>query len=248
MKLKIIATGSKGNCYILESDKSALVIDCGISFKEIKKAVDFNTRKIAGVLISHSHNDHCRCAREIDRAGIEIYTSPECAQELNLSRARKFIIPNGYRSDTTRFWHNEEYWIITAFYLEHDVKCMGFLIHHKECGNVLYITDTKYSPYTFKDLNNVIIEANYCQDIIDSRSDRNKFVRDRVIQSHMSIQQCIDTLRANDLSQVNNIVLIHLSDNNSDENKFREMVENATGRNVIVARNNMQTEFNLTPF
>lgn len=249
MKLKVISTGSKGNCYILEGENSALVIDCGVPFRDIKRAVDFNTNKIAGVLISHSHNDHCRSAREIERAGLDIYTGPECAQQIGLGRnVKKFIIPDNYRADTKRFWHNREYWIVTSFYLVHDVECLGFLIWHEECGNVLYITDTRYVPHVFKDLHNIIIEANYSEKIIDERADRSKFVRDRVIQSHMSIETCVEALKKNDLSSVNNIVLIHLSDNNSDENLFREMAETSTGRQVVVAKKNQEIAFNKTPF
>lgn len=56
MKLKCIATGSTGNCYTLTSDSGeTLIIDCGISIKEIKKGLDWNIRGIKGVIISHTH-------------------------------------------------------------------------------------------------------------------------------------------------------------------------------------------------
>jgi ribonuclease BN (tRNA processing enzyme) len=58
----------------------------------------------------------------------------------------------------------------------------------------------------------------------------------------MSLQTCIKTLKANDLSQVNNIVLIHLSDRNSDESRFKSDVERATGKVVHVADKGMIVE------
>lgn len=58
MKLKVIGSGSSGNCYILESDNEALVIEAGLPFMEVKKALNFNIMKIKAVIITHIHSDH----------------------------------------------------------------------------------------------------------------------------------------------------------------------------------------------
>ena len=58
MKLKVLGSSSSGNCYILESDTEALIIEAGLPFMEVKKALNFNVRKIVGVVVSHSHGDH----------------------------------------------------------------------------------------------------------------------------------------------------------------------------------------------
>lgn len=55
MKLKVLGSGSSGNCYILENDTEALIIEAGVPFMEVKKALDFNISKIQGVVISHEH-------------------------------------------------------------------------------------------------------------------------------------------------------------------------------------------------
>jgi metal-dependent hydrolase (beta-lactamase superfamily II) len=55
MKLKVLSTGSVGNCYILENENEALVIDAGVRFLDIKKAVNFDLGKMNGALISHEH-------------------------------------------------------------------------------------------------------------------------------------------------------------------------------------------------
>ena len=64
----------------------------------------------------------------------------------------------------------------------------------------------------------------------------------------MSYDTCKETLLANDLSIVNNIVLIHLSDNNSDAEMFRKGIEEATGKTTFVAKKELKIEFNKTPF
>lgn len=53
--LKTIATGSSGNCHALIADKEILLLDLGVSTKEIKKAIDFRVMDIVGCLVTHSH-------------------------------------------------------------------------------------------------------------------------------------------------------------------------------------------------
>ena len=141
---------------------------------------------------------------------------------------------------------------IMPFDVKHDAKePLGFLIEHPDCGKVLFLTDTYYCHYTFNGLNNIIIEANYSKQIIDRKfgpdSDK-EFLRNRILKSHFSLENCKDMLLANDLSKVNNIVLIHLSDSNSDEEQFHKEVSELTGKNVTVASNGMNIPFNKIPF
>ena len=55
MNIKFLASGSTGNCYIVNDGNSTIVIDAGIPFKKIQVGVGFNTSQIDGVLISHEH-------------------------------------------------------------------------------------------------------------------------------------------------------------------------------------------------
>lgn len=56
MKLKCLGSSSAGNCYLLTSNsEEALILDCGIPIRKIKKGLDWNIRGITGVIISHTH-------------------------------------------------------------------------------------------------------------------------------------------------------------------------------------------------
>lgn len=245
MQLKVVNTGSVGNCYILETEAQALMIECGVNFNLIKQALDFNIGKVVGVLLTHEHNDHAKSIKEVVNAGLNVYCSygTSAAVGINSHRIKPMVKMTDYQIGEFK---------VRAFDVEHDVKePFGFLIHHNECGNVLFLTDSFMCRYKFKDLNNIIIEANYCKNIVRRRlleKGIHEAVRDRVIESHMSIDTCIDLLKANDLSKVNNIVLIHLSDGNSNEIEFKQRVQNATGKNVHVASKGMVIDFNTTPF
>lgn len=74
MILECIATGSSGNCYILQADNGErLVLDAGISISRLKQAIDFDIKTLRGCLITHRHKDHARCVDELERIGAYVY-------------------------------------------------------------------------------------------------------------------------------------------------------------------------------
>lgn len=246
MELKVIGTGSTGNAYILSNGDEALLIECGVNIKDIKKALDFDLSKVVGCLVSHEHKDHCKSIEDVMKLGINVYSGPgtlHACELITQTRAKPL------KSKQTVKIGNFK---VMAFDVKHDaVEPLGFLIEHPDCGKVLFLTDTYYCEYTFKGLNNIIIEANYSKEIIDRKfgSDSGKeFLRNRILKSHFSLANCKDMLSANDLTKVNNIVLIHLSDSNSDEIQFQKEVAELTGKNVTVANNGMKINFGKTPF
>ncbi|WP_437918554.1 MBL fold metallo-hydrolase [Sphingobacterium sp. LRF_L2] len=240
MKLKVIGSGSKGNAYIVHDENEALLIEAGCNFKAVKAALDFNIGKVSGCLITHEHLDHAAHAKEVLKAGIDVYCLKETAEARNLvgHRVHHLLASATYNVGNFK---------VLAMPVRHDVPCVCFLIHHPDTGFFPFLTDTIYCPYTFPNMSNMIVEANYGEDIIDERNDP-KFLRDRILKSHMSIETCEEFLQANDLSKVNNIVLIHLSDRNSHAVDFKNKIRARTGANVHIAENGMEIEFNKTPF
>lgn len=55
LDIKVLASGSKGNCYIIDDGSTKLMIECGIPISEIKKECGYKTHELAGCLISHEH-------------------------------------------------------------------------------------------------------------------------------------------------------------------------------------------------
>lgn len=246
MELKIINSNSNGNAYILENDREALLIECGVSFSQIKKAIDFNLNKVVGCILTHEHGDHAKSAGDVMAAGINVYATQGTHNGLQMASSHRAVVT--FSGDEFKVGGFK----IKAFEIEHDcAEPVGYLIDHADTGLILFLTDSFYSKWTFPGLNQVIIECNYAMDIIKQRiSDglNPKFLGDRVIKSHMNLDTCKETLAANDLSQVNNIVLIHLSDGNSDERRFKQEIEQQTGKMVHVARPGLIIPFNKQPF
>lgn len=247
MKLTVINSNSSGNAYILSNDNETLLIECGVRFDRIKKALNYSLRNVVGCIITHSHKDHCFAVHDLIKAGIDVYATYGTHVEMETDKGRKaFIVVPGQQFSLGNFQ-------IKAFDIQHDTKePVGYMIRHEETGDILFLTDTYYCKYKFPPMHNIIIEANYCQKILDVRlknGENPKFLRDRVITSHFSIDNCKELLKANDLSKVNNIVLIHLSDGNSDSRRFKKEVEELTGKIVHVAEPGLVIDnFHKQPF
>ena len=232
MTLKVLGSESAGNCYLIESDSQCLIIEAGIRLQELKKALNYDLSKVVGCLITHSHGDHCKYAKDFLKAGIDIYTSKETIAEANLSGHRVFRFFSSYISIGQFF--------IKSFPVPHNVPTLGFLIKHPFSGSILFVTDAAYIPNKFIDLTHILIEANYEETILTS---------DRFIGNHMSLDTCLDFLRSNDMRQVRNIVLLHLSSLNSDSKMFAKSVQSiAPNASVSIADKGLEVNLSKYPF
>jgi len=245
MKLIVLGSSSSGNGYILlDSSGEALVIEAGIKLLDLKKALNFRINMVAGCLISHSHNDHARHASEYQKTGMSLYMGVETRQQLFKEKQYYNIkeLKEKEQIVVGPFW-------IKPFLLAHDVANFGYLIHHYESGLICFLTDTHYCPFTFKGLNNILMECNYSLDILDKNTSQGYIpllVRNRVIYSHMELQTVKDFLQANDLRKVNNIVLLHLSQGNSDQKQYIKDIRELTGKSVHIADRGLKIDLNRT--
>lgn len=245
MNLHVLASGSKGNCFVLQNNAEALIIEAGVKFPDVLKVLNYKISKVMGCTITHEHQDHSRHVKDFLKAGIEVYTSRGTIDSLGLKHHRLHVLKPEQLYMIGRFR-------VMPFHTEHDsAESFGFFIRHSDCGNVLFATDTGYLQYTFNDLNQIIIEANYADDILDEniRSGRTPaLIRKRLLGNHMELSVLLDFFRVNDLSKVNNIVLIHLSDGSSDTKLFHDKVADLTGKTVHIAESGLVVNFNKEPF
>ena len=75
MILKVIGSGSKGNCYILENKTEVLILECGVHFDEVKEAMNYDLQKVCGILITHEHKDHCKGVPDALTNGMNVYAT-----------------------------------------------------------------------------------------------------------------------------------------------------------------------------
>ncbi|MEK4025827.1 MBL fold metallo-hydrolase [Sporosarcina sp. FSL W7-1283] len=231
IEIQTLATGSTGNCYMIDDGRTQLLIECGISFRNIQKALDFKTSNIAGVLVSHEHKDHCKAVKDVADRGLDIYMSQGTADAISIMhhRIRPIECKKTFRLGT---------WTILPFDVQHDAaEPFGFLIANDAGDKLLFATDTYYIKYKFSGLTHLMVECNYSYKILSENINSGRipeFLKNRVMKSHFSLENVITFLKANDLSKVQEIHLLHLSDSNSDEKLFKKEVQAATGKLVFV--------------
>ena len=236
MKFTVLASGSKANCYLLHNQSEALVIEAGVSLLQVKKALDFRLGLIKGCIVTHRHRDHARYINPYADAGINIF-GPEDVFEAPHHRNRPILPGKGYLTGNFQ---------IIPFEVAHDVPCYGYLIDHPDTGSILFLTDTYLCEYVFPDLNHIIIEANYADDILEEnifRGIEHPSKRERLLTSHMEVETTKAFLKAQDLSKVENVVLIHLSERNSDEEKFVDKIVGVVGKPVVAAKEGIMVDF-----
>lgn len=242
MVLKVLGSSSNGNCYILDGGDEALIIEAGIKFQDVKKALDFNLRKVRGCLVSHQHNDHAKYLKAMADAGFVTMALADVYEAKGVLPGNRSIVigssMQGYRLGN---------FYVKPYMAEHDVPCLGFLVQHPACGRVMFLTDSCRCDYIFPGLDQVMIECNYShaklmQAINEGRTKASQ--RERLLASHLELDECKAVLQSNDLNKVANIVLLHLSDNNSDEDTFVKTIQRATGKAVYAAKPGLEIEFN----
>jgi len=227
ISVEVIASGSSGNCYVVDDGKSRLMIEAGIPWRRIQKALGFSGSSVSGLLVTHEHMDHAHAVKEAIRAGVDVFTSRGTAEALGVSGHRlKVVAPLvGFRVGS---------WAVLPFDTVHDsAEPLGFLLASEAGGKLLFLTDTAFCRYKFTGITHLMIECNFCEDIV-SRADLPDSQKARLFKSHMSIQRVVDFLQKNDLSDLQFVWLMHLSDNNSDEDRFLQIARQETGVPVFV--------------
>lgn len=246
MELTVLGSSSSGNCYLLHNKKECLVIEAGTPFKEVKKALDFDISKIVGVLVSHEHGDHAKHVKEYLKVGIGVYTSLGTYSALGIDPLHMF------RVLTTNNYIQLGGFAIKPFDVEHDAaEPFGFFIHHKEMGYMAFATDTYFVKYKFADVNHILVECNYKQSIMDENFNNgaiNKSLRDRTMKSHFELKNVKKFLEANNSNHLKNVVLLHLSDRNSDEKLFQNECQAVTNKPTYIAEPGLTVNLDLVPF
>lgn len=219
MKIDVIASGSSGNCISVDDGHSTLILDAGLSYRNLARHVRFS--EVSAVLVTHAHADHSRAIAELLRRGVPVYTSAGCGEKL------------GHRPTVT-LSHGQEVrvgsWSVMPFDAVHDTpEPLGFMAHSNRTGErILYLVDSSYVKWDFPGLTHILIEVNYAEDLL-SNGPYNEQLQQRVRQNHFSLDNLKTFLRTTDLSKLEEIYLLHLSDANSDEGRFVSEIQSLTG-------------------
>ena len=247
MKVKVLSSGSKGNCSLILCDNIKLLIDIGLSCLKVQKHLEDNLLSfsdISGLLISHSHSDHIKGLETfIKKTNIKVYIPKEMYHELQeivpIERC-EFIEDNFKINDIE----------IELIHTSHDTDySVGFIITEKD-KSMVYVTDTGYINRKFlakmrnKDI--YIIESNHDEAMLMD-GPYPRFLKERVIsdKGHLSNKTTARYLKQSVGEKTKYIVLAHLSEkNNTEELAYKETKEAVNNDNIkiIVAKQDEESE------
>lgn len=224
MKLIVAGSGSSGNSYILSANDEYLIIEGGISLKEILPLIDFQISKVKMVISSHVHIDHFKYVKDWKKRGIPCYCPFEDMSFIPRLRNSQFKVHAFPLQDADGKW-------VHSNGDGSECKVYGFHIYHPEMGSFIYASDMEFVKWKFKDINHFLIESNYDLDELESDGEAKSI---HVFNGHHSIQAACKFIQANKTENLKSVILCHLSSQNGSPEKFKNMMKEVVGDNVKV--------------
>jgi len=234
MELSIIASGSNGNCYLVQSAGTSVLFDAGKSYRETAErmaALGKEIRDLDGIVLSHAHGDHYQGIGPIARRlHIPVYVREDvyaaCRQRMGPVTLRHFDA--GFRIKDLE---------ITPVETSHDVISCGFVV-----GRFGIFTDTGCVTPQMKevisDLDAVLLESNYDEEML-MNGPYPRHLKERIAseRGHLSNDDASDFISRHG-SHLSLVFLAHLSEHNNSAEKVKDTFESINGdrRYVICSR------------
>lgn len=239
-------SGSNGNCYYIGNDKEAILVDAGISCREVEsrmKRLGLQMQKVRAVFVSHEHNDHIKGIPTLaQKHQVPIYITDATKRHGRLS----------LRSDLVRSFSAHELvtigdLIVTPFPKLHDatdpysfiVSCRGITVGvftdiGSPCQHVI-----KY----FQQCHAAFLETNYDELMLDQGNYPYILkARIRGAKGHLSNMQALELFRNYRPAFMTHLFLSHLSKNNNCPQLVEKLFnEYCAGVQVIIASRYKET-------
>ena len=240
MKIVNLGSGSKGNCTLVTSDSTTILIDAGLSIAEIETKLDYlgiDPLKIDGILITHEHSDHIKSVGKLSKKyNIPIYShflETDC-----LKSKDRDILPHLHKS----FGDNDFYvgdMTISSFKLSHDANmCVGYSVYSNG-AKFSIATDLGCCPNQvvekLKGSNLVLLEANHDENLLANNPKYPVILKKRILSNkgHLS-----NIASAEVISQLvggtSQILLGHLSEENNNPSLAYNTIKNFLAQKGIV--------------
>lgn len=234
LEICAIASGSNGNCYYIGNNKDAILVDAGISGKQILNRMaelGLDPFKIKAVLITHEHGDHMRGARGINK---------KLQVPIHLTAKTYYSAYKNMRPDYPKYFSPNEKNEIGDFTIypvlkNHDAaEPCSFRIQYGNI-NVGVFTDIGEACDNVKthlqECDGLFLESNYDEKMLwEGRYPR--FLKARVASKvgHLSNDQAFELLEKYTNGKLQCVFLSHISKDNNTPEKALKRMESLTER------------------
>ena len=230
MQFHVLASGSKGNCFVLCDGEDTIVIDCGSTKRHLTHSfhsIDIDYKSVSALLLTHSHGDH--------------------VSQLKLFQQQKIYAP----FDLTVEYQGEmvtpyEDFMVGKFRvlplpLSHDIGLTVGYVIQSEKEKLVYITDTGYiRSQDYKWIENAdyyIMESNHDIELL-MKSRRPYQVKQRILSAigHLSNEDCTDILCEIIGTKTKEIILAHISEEANTHEKALHICQKKISQKEIKIR------------
>ena len=217
MRFSILGSGSSGNSTIIECGSTRILIDAGLSAKQLCLRLDLlgiDPASISAILLTHEHGDHTRGLKHfLKKYPVPIYATGETAhvvreQDLASATWKTFEAGQNFPID---------HLTIESFPIQHDaVDPVGFIVANHEARFGL-LSDagfvTSGIKMRLKNLSALFVEANYDDALLEADRKRPWAIKQRIASrhGHLSNVQVGELLREIAHPELSQIVFGHLS-------------------------------------
>lgn len=241
MKAVSLASGSKGNSYLISTDKTKILIDLGICEKELLAKLELlkiNPNDIDAIFITHEHDDHIKgLVNFLKHYNPKIFIHDDCINPANQK------LKNSLKNVTT-FKDNENISIndllVENFKQSHDSKhCNGFSIKSLD-AKVSISTDlgkTDSNIINHLDYSNLVyLESNHDVDLLLDNQNYPVFLKRRILgdKGHLSNKTCEEIIENLTYNKVSQVVLSHLSEENNSPSLAYNYIKKELNKKDIV--------------
>lgn len=211
----ILASGSKGNCALLQTRSTTVLVDAGIGIKDLAGRLAYygvSLDMIDAVFITHDHSDHIKACEALGRYGIPVICNADTARAI--AKSAKFRPVFKLFVTGTSFKYKE--FKVSTFTVQHDTFDPVGYAFTVEDKTLVFCTDlgivTPHIRHILLDASYIVLEANHEVELVHS-SNRSHVYKQRVLsrQGHLSnVDACL--LLSSLQSSVSHVTLAHLSD------------------------------------
>lgn len=226
-----LASGSKGNATIVETEEINILIDAGLPLSNLKKRLKKPFPKIDVLIITHTHTDHIKGIESIvKKYNPIIYTGKNDLYQ-KVQKGTNINQDNNFKLASIE---------IETFNLSHDVPCIGIKIKDNE-HEIIYITDTGYiKEKTLEKIKNkdmYIIESNYDEEMLMNGS-YPFYLKQRIRspKGHLSNDDTVRYLKQLIGPKTKYISLAHLSEENNNPVIVEKNVKQLTSKHKNIKK------------
>ena len=231
-------SGSNGNCYYLGNDSEAILIDAGISCREIEKRMrqlELDMYKVKAVFVSHEHSDHIKGIAVLSRKyKLPVYITLNTLSHSGLNLDKEMV---------RHFSINEQIGIgsisVASFFKRHDACDPCSFIISSNGIKVGVFTDIGFACENvinhFQLCHAAFLESNYDEEMLENgRYPYHLKRRIRGGLGHLSNKQALDLFLKYKPAFMSHLLLSHLSQNNNSPELVSELFNNNRGNVEVV--------------